>query len=133
LAIYRLAVGRGKVGPFRSERALTRARSLDSPNALLILAAINIATLGVDLAVRGDELRVPDSFTSSLLPLLMLAGLVLLVFSHSLADAIIGGLGIVASLAGVLIERGPVALVLVLLLAAMLVFLLGVLRGFTRS
>lgn len=134
LAIYALLLPhRNRVTTFNPSRARTRARSASSGNGLLLLAAVNLATLVYELISQGAGLHeVLAAALSVLLPVFLLTAIVLLVVSRSLADLVIGLVGVSAALTGAFLQGGAPAVIAVLVLSMLTLVLLGWARGFLR-
>jgi hypothetical protein len=135
LLIYRIILKpRSRWTTFNPARARTRARAGSSGNGLLILAAVNVALLGWDLAVQGAQLhlRALANALGILVPVMIITLLVLLVVSRSLADMVIGLIGTGAAFFGAYLQGGLVAVLSVLVLTMLAMFILGVARGFLR-
>jgi hypothetical protein len=135
LLIYRILLRpRGRWTAFNPARARTRARAGSSANGLLVLAAVNVAVLGWDIAVQGALLHVRalTDALSVLIPVLIVTILVLLVVSRSLADMVIGLIGSGAAFVSAYLQGGLAAVIAVLVLTMLAMFILGVARGFLR-
>jgi hypothetical protein len=135
LLIYRILLRpRSRWTAFNPARARTRARAGSSANSLLMLAAVNVALLGWELAVQGAQLhlRALANALGVLVPVLIVTLLVLLVVSRSLADLVIGLIGTGAAFVGAYLQGGLVAVMAVLVLTMLAMFILGVARGFLR-
>ena len=99
-----------------------------------MLAAVNVAFLGWDIAVQGSELHV-RALTDALgvlVPVLIVTILALLVVSRSLADMVIGLIGAGAAFVSAYLQGGLLAVIAVLVLTMLTMFILGVARGFLR-
>ena len=110
------------------------ARSASSGNGLLMLAAVNLALLGWDLVEQGAQLHLHAVATALglLVPVMIVSLLVLLVVSRSLADLVIGLIGTGAAFVNAYLQGGVPAVLIVLVLAMLALFILGMARGFLR-
>src|SRR5262245_42949324 len=86
--------GRSRVGAFNPRRANLRARSATGGNALLMLASIQLATLGFELIESGASTNLSENTVGLVVPLVIIVGIVMLVVNRSFADAVIGLLGV---------------------------------------
>lgn len=131
---YRIILSSGSsLRPFNPGQAATRMRRPDGGNALLVLAAVNIASLGFEIVEQASAGgRAASTAAGAILPALILIALVALVVTRSLADLILGLLGGGAALTAAYLEHGAAGLIAVLVLTVMVLFLLGFLRGVLR-
>lgn len=133
LLIYRMILSSGsRWTPFNPARARTAIRKPAGGNALLILAAVNIAALGYQIAAQAAA-GGPTIATVAgiLLPPLILLAIAGLVLSRDVADLLLGLLGIAAALLDAYLGHGLPGLLIVLTLTMLILFLLGALRGLT--
>lgn len=131
--IYRILLKpRGRWTSFNADRARMRTRSPGSSNGMLMLAAVNLATLGWDVAVQGASIRLRfvSEAAGVLIPGVIVAFLVLLVVSRRLGDLLLGVLGVAAAFTGAYVQGGAAGLSAVFVLTLMALFLLGATRGF---
>lgn len=135
LMIYRLILTSGStIQSFNPRRAATTMRRPNGGNALLILAAVNVATLGFEIADQASN-GGPDIAAAAgiVIPAVILIALVALVITRSIADLVLGVIGGGAALTGAYLEHGPAGLTAVLVLTVLVLFLLGFLRGILRA
>ncbi|HEX2903965.1 MAG TPA: hypothetical protein VHO01_10970 [Jatrophihabitans sp.] len=135
LLVYRIMLRRrGRWTPFNARRAQLRSRSPGSSNGMLILAAVNLATLGWDVAVQAAALprRLFGEATATLIPVVIVSMLLLLVVSRRLADVLLAALGVAAAFSGAYVQGGAAGLSAVVILTLLTLFLLGAARGFLR-
>lgn len=130
LLIMRLALT-GRVASFSPGRAMLRSSSLRGSNATLMLAAAALA--GLTLSIASNATRwsaIADRIGPLLAASLVLAVICLVAFKS--ADAVLGVVGFGAEVVTAGLEHGPGAAVSVIVLAALLLTLLGFVRGFLR-
>jgi hypothetical protein len=135
LVLYKVVIApRARLTAFNPRRAQTTARSGASGNALLMLAALNLASLAYDVISQGGRLHGELAIMGIevLVPVFVVVMILLLVASRSVADAIIGATGLVAAGSNAYLQSGPRGMLVVLMLAMIVLFLLGVVRGFVR-
>jgi hypothetical protein len=135
LLIYRIILKpHSRLTAFNAARAQTRARSASSGNGLLMLAAVNVALLGWDLAEQGAQVDLHAVATALglLVPVMIVSLLVLLVVSRSLADLVIGLIGTGAAFVNAYLQGGVPAVLIVLVLTMLSLFILGAARGLLR-
>jgi|GEM_PF-6861630 hypothetical protein len=119
----------GRRNSFRSRKARSRARSLSSSNGLLILAAVNLAALGLTLSEIGSTTKLASGALGLIVVLALLGGLFLLVAEHSLGEALVGVIGFGAALASAGLHYGASGVLVILVFAMLLVWFLGLIRG----
>jgi hypothetical protein len=99
-----------------------------------MLAALNLASLAYDVISEGGRLHgeLAVRGIEVLVPVFIVVMLLLLVTSRSAADAIIGATGLVAAGSNAYLQSGSRGMLVVIVLAMIVLFLLGVVRGFVR-
>lgn len=122
----------GRVTLFNPARAALRSSSWTSASALLILAGLNLAGLTYDVIRRGEELQVDSATASAGITVFVIAAVTLLVLERSVADAMVGGVGVAAVVIGTWMQDGPEGVLALLVLTMLTLFLLGLARGFLR-
>jgi len=115
---------------FNARRARSRATSAKSGNGLLMLAAVNLAALGYRLALVGSAAKLNASLVSFIVVVCLLGGVIMLVSEHSLGSSLIGAVGFGASLASAGLQYGVNGVVFILVIAMLLLWFLGLVRGF---
>jgi hypothetical protein len=133
LAIYALAFSsRARITPFRLARARTRARSATTSNGLLLLAGISLAALVYELSSQAARLHLPATTLGDLIAVFALTAILLMTVVRSIADLVIGAVGIASTLFSAYAQGGIAAVIAVLLLSMLTLFILGLARGFFR-
>lgn len=130
--IMRLIIGGMRLGPFNPKRAQMRSTKATGSNALLILAAVQLGSLGVELAEQSSSLHLDAAAAGLLIPFALIVGVIMLVADHSLAEAVIGTVGAASAFTSVTLRYGPSGALTIIVLAMLLLFVLGVARGFLR-
>ncbi|MDP9388545.1 MAG: hypothetical protein M3Q48_11705 [Actinomycetota bacterium] len=121
----------GRVSGFSPTRAKMRSRSLRGSNATLMLSAAALSGLTLSIASNVDRwARVADNIAAVLVGALVIAVISLVTFKS--ADALLGVVGFAAEVVAAALEHGPAGAVAVVVLAALLLMLLGFIRGFVR-
>lgn len=124
--------GRAQATSFNAKRARTYARSASSGNALLILAAVQLSLLAFKVTTDADRYESLRHMLPTLVPVALIGGLIFLVLARSVADAVIGGIGVGAALVETSLDYGPVGIISVLMLTMMVLFILAIVRCFLR-
>lgn len=135
LLVYQILLRpRSRWGAFDPVRARMRASRGSAGNSLLMLTAVNLATLGWELITQAGTLGTTAAIGAVpvLVVVLLVSLLALLVVAKSLADLLIGLAGVAAALTGAYLNGGLAAVLAVLVLSMITVFLLGAARGFLR-
>lgn len=130
LLLLRLVLRSGRrVVPFNPRRASGRMRTRTGGNAAGVLAAVVVAQTGLSLATSA-----PDA--SNLSGLLLVSLMIAFVFALAVADKEAGFLltivGIAAALMGTAADLGLSGALLTLAISLPLIWLFGLVRGFTR-
>lgn len=131
LVIYRIMLSSGRSwSAFNPTRAQMPMRRPTGGNALLLLAAVNVATLGYQLAdqAAAGAAGIADA-AAVVLPALILVTLAALMIARSLADLLLGLVGVASALIDAYLDHGAAGALIVLTLTMLIVFLLGTLRG----
>jgi len=124
--------GKAQATSFNAKRARTYARSATSGNALLVLAAVQLSLLAFKVTTDADRYEGLRHMLPTLVPVALIGGLIFLVLARSIADAVIGGIGIGAALIETSLDYGIVGVVSVLILTVLVLFILTIVRGFLR-
>ena len=135
LLVYRILLRpRSRWTTFSPARARMRASRATTANGLLMMAAVNLATLDWELITEGASLQFRGAVeASSLIALVLIATLLaMLVVNRSLADIGIGLIGVASALVGAYLRGGIPAVLAVLSLSIVTLLLLGLIRGFLR-
>ena len=135
LLVYQILLRpRSRWGAFNPARARMRASRGSAGNSLLMLTAVNLATLGWELITQAGALHTTAAIgvVPVLVVVLLVSLLALLVVAKSLADLLIGLAGVAAALTGAYLNGGLAAVLAILVLSMITVFLLGAARGFLR-
>ncbi len=130
LVLIRFVLRSGRrLVPFNPRRASSRMRSSTGGNTTGVLAAVVVAQTGFSVAASGG-------YTGALSGLLIGSLMIAFVFALAVADKEAGFLltvvGISAALVGTAMDLGLAGALLTLAFGLPLIWLFGLVRGFTR-
>lgn len=129
--LYRVT-RRKPVGNFNTRRASMNSRSIAGPNATLMLAAASLAGLAVSLTAHASRWQSISRVAAPALVLLLIGAVVVLVLGGARGGIVVGLLGLAAEVVSAGLEHGPAGAMAVIVLAALLVYALGLVRGLVR-
>ncbi len=131
-AIFKLLRRKPRIGRFNSNRAQTRVCSLAGRNAAAVLAVLNLAVLATGLAAHAERWPQIAGALSAVLPAALVIGLIALVVLGPSTDTVLAMVGVGAAMLDVGLQYGAAGVIGVAVIAVLLLFLLGVFRGFVR-